>query len=242
MIEKFRKKTEHMNRQEKVQYIIDYYKVPIIAAAVVILLIIGIAWQLLFNNQKTVYSFAIINEEMNIQSDSQLKESLTKWLGLNPRKAEVAIDSTYNIPYIYDESGQLVNVDGSPAADYSTFEKYFLNLSHNTIDAAVMPEGFMEYCNGLDRSYYDITELFSEEALEPYKDRFCYGTDVNGESYVCGLYTDGTIFDASYFAKDAGEEMVKAYGKQVLAFPIGGKNPENNEAFLKWIFEENAIE
>lgn len=236
-----KKKTGHMSREEKVRYVWDYYKVPVLFLAAVIALILGVGWQLLFNNQKTVYNFAVVNEKMSVEGDIQLKESLSRWFGLDPRREEVTVDSGYNVPYIYNEDGQLVNVDGSPAADYSTFEKFFLNLSHNVIDAAVMPEGFLEYCNSLDRSYYDLTELFSQEELEPYKDRFCYGTDAYGEEYLCGLYTDGTIFDASYFAGSAGEELVKAYGKQVLVFPAGGQNPQYNVSFLKWVFEENAL-
>lgn len=235
-----KEKMSGMSRADKAVYIWDYYKVHILLLLAFIALIIGLCWQLLFNSQETVYHFAIINEEMNVEKDSALKTSLSDWLGLNPRTEEVMVDSNYNIPYLYNESSEPAYLDGTPASDFSTYEKYFLNLSKNVIDAAVMPESFMEYCNSLDRSYCDLTELFPEDVLLRYEERFCWGTDVNGEKYLCGLYTDGTVFDAGYFAQSADETLREAYGRQVLAFPVGGGHPENNEMFLRWVFENEA--
>ena len=230
-------KMASMSRQEKIVYILDYYKVHILIAALLIALLTGIIWQVVFNNQETVYQFAIINEEMNPQNDAVMMESLSEYFGLDDRREELFVDSSYNIPYIYNDQGQAVNIDGSLASDYSTYEKFFLNMSSNSIDAAVMPEGFMTYCNSLDRYYEDLTDIFSEEFLAQYEDRFCYSTDSSGEEYLCGLYTDGTVFDASYFARSAGEEMVEAYGRQVLAFPAGSQHTDRHEAFVQWIFE-----
>ena len=31
--------------------------------------------------------------------------------------------------------------------------------------------------------------------------------------------------------------MIEAYGKQVLAFPLGSKHTDRHEAFVQWIFE-----
>lgn len=232
-----KEKMASMNKKEKAAYIWDYYKVHILALAALLALFIGVLWQLIFNNQETVYHFAVVNEVMDVEKDEALKASLGSFLGIDSRREEVTVDSNYNIPYIYNDDGQLVYADGSPASDFSTHDKYFLNLSQNIIDAAVMPESFMAHCNSIERSYYDLTELFSEEVLEKYEDCFCYGTDADGNTYLCGLYTDGTIFDAAYFAADAGEDLRKACGRQVLAFPLGGENKENNEKFLEWIFE-----
>ena len=232
-----KEKMSSMNRQEKIAYIIDYYKVHILIGIALIALIIGVIWQVFFNNREVVYHFAIINEEMNTESDRQMMDSLTEYFDLNPRREEVTVDSMYNIPYMQNEEGVTVNLDGSPSSDHSTYEKFFLNMSVNAIDAAVMPESFMTYCNGLGRYYSDLRDIFSEDFLSRYEDRFCYSTDDTGEEYLCGLYTDGTVFDASYFARNAGEEMIEAYGKQVLAFPLGSKHTDRHEAFVQWVFE-----
>lgn len=236
-----KKKMAPMNRKEKAVYIFDYYKVQLLVLLALIALVIGVVYQVFFNNKETVYHFAVVNEDMDVEKDTALAASLGSLLEIDSRREQVTVDSNYNIPYMYNEEGQLVYMDGSPAADFSTHDKYFLNIANHVIDAAVMPESFMEHCNSIEKSYYDLTELFSETALAPYADRFCYGTAADGEKYLCGLYTDGTIFDAEHFAADAGEEIIAACGRQVLAFPLGGGHPENNEKFLKWVFRENKI-
>lgn len=237
-----KKKMASMGKKEKAAYILDYYKVHIFVLLAFIALVIGVIYQVFFNSKETVYHFAVINEEMDVKKDEALMKTLGDWLDIDSRHQEVTVDSNYNIPYMYNESGQLIYADGSLASDFSTHDKYFLNLSSHVIDAAVMPESFMEHCNSIERSYYDLTELFSEDVLAKYSDRFCYGTDADGKRYLCGLYTDGTIFDAAYFAADAGEDLIEACGRQVLAFPLYGRHPENNEKFLTWVFEKNAIE
>lgn len=235
-----KKKMAAMNKKEKAAYVLDYYKVHILVLLALIALLIGILYQIM-SHKETVYHFAIVNETMDVEKDEVLSASLASALNAGKRE-EVFVDSNYNIPYMYNEENQLVYMDGSPASDYSTHDKYFLNLANHVVDAAVMPESFMAHCNSIERSYYDLTALFSEAVLEKYSDRFYYGTDADGKEYLCGLYTDGTIFDAAYFAADAGEDLIEACGRQVLAFPLDGPNPENNEKFIEWVFGENAVE
>lgn len=231
-----RVKLSAMSGKERREYVWDYYKVHFLVLVLFMALLAGIIWQLLFNNQKTVYNFAIINEVMDVERDKQLMEALSGAWALDPRRKKTTIDSNYNIPYIYDDAtDQILYADGSPASDYTTYDKFFLNLSCGVVDAAVMPEGFLEYCNGLDQYFWNLEDILPGELLKTYAHRLCYATAPDGSSYPCGIYMDGTVFDAAYFAADAGTEAVKSFGCQVLVYAKTQKNKERNDAFLCFI-------
>ena len=233
-----KQKMSGMTRREKREYIFEYYKVHMLFLLLFVAVCAGILWQVLFNSQKTVYNFAIINQVMDVDRDKTIMASLEAAWTLDSRKEKAAVDSNYNIPFHYDEqTDQMLYADGSPASDYSTYDKFFLNLSGGVIDAAVMPEDFLTYCNGLDSYFYDLTEIFSEEFLNTFAGRFCYGTDLSGKQHLWGLYMDGTAFDAASFAADAGADVQEAYGRQVLVFPKTQKNGDRNQAFVEFLLE-----
>ncbi len=236
-----KKKMSKMAPREKREYILEYYKVHIGFLVLFVAAVAGILWQLIFNNQKAVYNFAIVNEIMDVERDKNMMEALSVFWALNPRSEKVVVDSNYNIPYLYDEqTDQMLYADGSPAADYSTYDKFFLNLSGGVIDAAVIPEDFLNYCNGLDTYFYDLELILPEDFLNTYSGRFCYGTDVWGEQHLFGLFMDGTDFDPAYFAASADKEVQEAYGRQVLVFPKTQKNGGRNEAFIRFLMEQHS--
>lgn len=234
-----KEKMRGMSRNEKWSYILAYYKLPI---GIALLLLYGTAlfiWNQIVHNEKTVYCVAIVNEEMDVERDRVLSGQLNRYLGLDEETQTTVIDSNYNIPYQFDDrTEQALYVDGSVSSDYSTYDKFFLNISTNSIQAAIMPEDFLEYCNGLGTCFTDLRDSLSEEGIEQYEERICYGTDENGIKYPCGIYTDGTIFDASYFAKHSDDSLMQAYGRQVLVFPDYNGIREQNEGFLKFVLEE----
>lgn len=232
-----KEKLKKMNRSEKVSYIWMYYKVPIFVILIVIAGTTGILWNIL-HNQETVYSLAIVNETMNMERDTELSEQLEQYFGLDQKKEKIVVDSNYNISYQFDDTtNQAVRLDGKQSSDYSTYEKFFLNLAYDEIDATVMPEGFLQYCNELEICFEDLRNTLSEETLQRYQERFCYQTNENGERYPCGIYMDGTVFDAAWFAKDQSKEVIESYGKQVLVFTENMDTSQKNELLVQYVLE-----
>lgn len=237
-----KEKLKNMNRSEKISYIWMYYKVHIIIVLIVIVGITGILWNQIFHNQETVYSLAIVNENMNMERDTELSEQLEQYFGLDQKKEKVVVDSNYNISYQFDDmTNQAVRLDGKQSSDYSTYDKFFLNLAYDEIYAAVMPEGFLEYCNGLEVRFADLRNTLSEETLQQYQERFCYQTGENGEQYPCGIYMDGTVFDAAWFAKDQEKEVIESYGKQVLVFVDNIDAGQKNELLVEYVLERLTV-
>ena len=155
---------------------------------------------------------------------------LEEYLGINPKKEKVMVDSNYNIAYVFDdETNKAVDMDGAEVTDFSTYEKYFLNIDNGMIDAAIIPESFMEYCASLELYYEDLEHILSEDKMNAYENRICYCADASGNTYAAGIYMDGTVFDPAFFAADKGEKMVQALGRQILVFPKTAKNKTYRE-------------
>lgn len=233
-----REKWHTLDRSQRLTYIWDYYKVHIGVCAIVLVGLAAFIWHLCFTNQEAVLNFAIVNEDMDTARDNQLARDLAGYLEINPKKEKVVVDSNYNIAYHYDdETNQAYYIDGTVASDFSTYEKYFLNLGSGTVDAAVIPEEFLEYCESVETYYSPVEQVLTEEQMQKYEDIVCCGTDASGNSYAAGLYTDGTIFDASYFAAESGDEIIAACGRQVLVFPKKSQHPEHRAALTSYVFE-----
>lgn len=117
-------------------YVFDYHKGKLIAAAAVILCAAGVIAGAA-THRDTVFNLAIVNQKADLNADAETDRALLEYFGANPDRARVNVDSSYQIVW---------GADAPDNADYTDYEKFFLNLAHGEIDCAVVPEGFFDYC------------------------------------------------------------------------------------------------
>lgn len=219
---KEQEKMAEMSKEEKIDYIIEYYKFHILG---IVFLIIAISWtfyHFVLDNKEEGFNCAMVN--CAIEGDSlSLSDDLTEYMGYNPKKITAYFDPDYQIAY--------PGVDNR-AADNSFYEKFFLNIRSGVLDAAIMPKSYMEYCNTVGHPFYDVYDVLNEEQIEKYEADFLTGKDDEGNEYTCGI----DISELPFFEEMGIEEVEANAGEPlVLTFPYGGKHLEESSKFLTYL-------
>lgn len=209
-----------MTGREKWDYILTYYRAWLLTIVLVIAAAAGTAYHFVFNNAKCEFSCALVNGYME-KGDVAFSEELDEYFGFQSRKEYAYFDTAYQIAY--------PGVDNE-AADTSFYEKFFLNIRTGSLDVAIVPESFLEYCNTVERVFYDVTEVLSEEQLKTWEPYFVTGKDEEGNEYICGIDISHLKFlqeeNISFVNDNAGEKVI-------LTFPCNSEHRENCQKFLE---------
>lgn len=222
-----KEKTAEMTKEQKINYIIEYYLAFIIGAFVLVIAIVWLVFHFVADDKEEGFNCALVN--CAVEGNSiELSDEMTKFFGYDPKEKEAYFDIDYQIAY--------PGVDNE-AADNSFYEKFFLNIRMEVLDAVIMPQSFMEYCNTVGHPFYDVYDVLSEEQIKTYEPYFLKGKDEEGNEYTCGI-----DISKSEFFDEMGIYGVKANEKEplVLAFAYGGKHLEESREFLNYLetFEE----
>lgn len=153
---RFRTEKEKMNRmqkKERVQYITTYYRGVILS--LVLLTIVGV---IMINGakeekQQDVLRVVVVNSYHdnglnNKEIGGLLLEDLAECGLQRSEHADVFYDTDYQIAYSADGKDYIGTA--SNAGDY---DKFFLNIRSGRIDAAIVPESFLSYCDALEDVY-----------------------------------------------------------------------------------------
>ncbi|MDE6432924.1 MAG: hypothetical protein K2L07_01695 [Lachnospiraceae bacterium] len=222
-----KEKMEEMTKEQKINYVVEYYLVFIIGAVLLLIAVIWFIFHFAFGNKEQGFNCALVN--CAVEGNSiELSDGLTEFFGYNPKKKEAYFDPGYQIAY--------PGVDNE-AADNSFYEKFFLNIRVGVLDAAIMPQSFMEYCNTVGHPFYDVYDVLSEEQIKTYEPCFLKGKDEDEKEYTCGI----DISKLKFFDKMGIYEVEANEGEPlVLTFTYGGMNLEESRRFLDYLetFEE----
>lgn len=206
--------------REKWDYILTYYRAWLLTIVLVIAAAAGAACHFVFNNAKCGFSCVLVNGYME-KGDTVFSEELDDYFAFQPRKEYAYFDTEYQIAYPGVEN---------EAADTSFYEKFFLNIRTGSLDAAIVPESFLEYCNTVERVSYDVAEVLSQEQLKVWEPYFVTGKDEEGNEYTCGIDISHLEFleeeNITFVNGNAGEAVI-------LTFPCNGQHKEKCQEFLE---------
>lgn len=224
-----KEKTAQMTKEEKINYIIEYYLAFIIGAVLLLIAVIWLIFHFAFDEKEEGFNCALVNCAVE-ENSLELSDELTEFFGYEPKKKEAYFDIDYQIAY--------PGVDNE-AADNSFYEKFFLNIRMEVLDAVIMPQSFMEYCNTVGHPFYDVYDVLDAEQIKTYEPYFIKGKDEEGKEYTCGI----DISKLKFF-DEMGIQEVKANAEEplVLSFAYGGKHLKESRSFLKFLetFEKQA--
>lgn len=130
-----RVKTEGMSKEQKVEYICNYYWYHILIGCVLLGLVFLLIYHVGWGDRRKEFSCVIVNQEIDFARDKEIAKGFGTFCRLDER--EILVDSDYQISY---EDKELEGVNES------SYEKFFFNWSAGEIDAMIMPESFYEYC------------------------------------------------------------------------------------------------
>lgn len=213
-------KTRNMDRDAKVEYIMNYYWYHILLGVLMMgLLILGI-YHVTWGRKKIDFSMVIVNQEINYARDESIQNAFAEFSGLSPK--HVQVDSDYMISY------DGVRLEG---INESSFEKFFFGWSAGSMDAVVMPESFYRYCKEQNGRFVELEELLEAAGAEAKADALRKQKKMflreNGS--CMGVYVEETGL-SEYFIHDEQDPYV-------LVFPTDLKNKGAAGKFLEYALE-----
>lgn len=164
-IQDIREKTADMDREQKFQYIANYYWYHILTGLLLAGLVILFIYHILWGDRTKEFTCVIVNQAIDYERDQKLAQQFAAYSGM--KKKEALIDSDYQISY---GDRQLESVKES------SYEKFFFNWQAGEIDAMVMPESFYEFCRRQGGVFTDekipvgetrIGDMLTEEEDDP---------------------------------------------------------------------------
>ena len=201
---------------KKLIYYWDYYKIH----CIVIILsacMFGTILHGIVTRKETVLSVAFINAFPNVE-DELLMQDFENWLGLNPKKQQVLIDSTY---YINDNSS-------SPYAD--TYEqKFSANAMAGEFDVVLADITKFDFY-GNQGFFLDLSVVLSAEELTQYKDRLYY-VDVPDDENDIKVPVGIKIDCANRICETSSYPNTEAY----FGITTGAKNIETALSYLTYL-------
>ena len=145
---------------KKLEYFWDYYKIHVMVT-VFLACMFGSILHTIVSQKETLLSIALINAFPNTE-DELLMEDFETYLGLNRKKQQVLIDSTY---YLDDDST-------SPyATTYS--QKFSTNAMAGKLDVVLADSHNFEFY-GNQGFFQDLSLILSKEMLDRYQDSLYY--------------------------------------------------------------------
>ena len=210
---------EKLNDQpfsKKLEYFWDYYKVHTIIT-VFLACMFGSILHSIITQKETVLSIAYINAFPNIE-DEIFIEDFEAYLGLNLKKQQVVLDSTY---YIDDTST-------SPyAATYS--QKFSTNAMAGKLDV-VLADGTNFDFYGNQGFFQNLNLILPPEILEKYTDKLYYAdlpTDETDQKVPIGIKID----QAKKIRETSSYPKTDAY----FGFVAGSNYVDNALAYLNYL-------
>ena len=145
---------------KKMEYFWDYYKIHVMIT-VFLACMFGSILHTIVSQKETLLSIALINAFPNAE-DEFLMEDFENYLGLNSKKQQVLIDSTY---YLDDDST-------SPyATTYS--QKFSTNAMAGKLDVVLADSRNFEFY-GNQGFFQDLSLILPKELLDMYQDSLYY--------------------------------------------------------------------
>ena len=217
------RKWPEMNRQQKIQYLKDYYLFP--AAVVVILaaVVISLIWHVARPRSENLLYAAVIDESLDEKKLEQATEDISELLGADGKKKTVQIDDSFYIKdgaldklqvYLHSQQIDVVILDKELFEEYAGYG-YFESLDEVTMEDLEKKYGeAYQYAAG----YKDDEEVSFEDHETGQGEVKPYGIILKG---------DNRFTEMSQYIKDP-----------VFAVAEGTKNPENALKFLDQLLKQ----
>lgn len=152
-------KMKNQSLSKKIEYFWYYYKLHTIIV-VLLVCILGNIFYSIATRKETILSIAYINASPDIEY-ATLAYNFENYLGINNKKYQVTIDSTY---YINDD---FTNIYG---------QKFSTNAMAGMLDVVLADESTFDFYSK-QGFFQDLTNILSKDDLENYQNNLYY-TDI----------------------------------------------------------------
>lgn len=212
-----------MDRQQKIQYLKDYYLLPAVGVILLIAVAVSLIWHVARPRTENLLYAAVIDESLDEKKLAQVTADMSNLLGADGKRKTVQIDDSF-----YVKDGAL--------------DKLQVYLHSQQIDVVILDRELFEEYAGY--GYFESLDEVTEEDLEKkYGESYQYAAgykeddEVSFEDYETG---QGEVkpYGISLSGDNRFTEMSEYIKDPVFAVAVGTKNPENALKFLEYLMEE----
>lgn len=216
------RKWPEMDRQQKIQYLKDYYLFPSAVVLVLIAAAVSLIWHVAGPRTENLLYVAVINESLDEKKLAQATEDMSNLLGADGKRKNVQIDDSF---YIKD----------------GALDKLQVYLHSRQIDAVILDRMLFEEYAGY--GYFEsLDEVTDEELEKKYGEAYQYAAgykeadEISFEDHETG---QGEVkpYGISLSGDNRFMEMSEYIKDPVFAVAAGSKNPENALKFLDYLMD-----
>ncbi len=182
-----RNKIKNMSVKDKLWYIWEYYKIPIIIAVVSVILISSIGSAVYNNRFETALSCVILNSSPTGEADSvddYFNQGFRQYIDL---KEDAKIDVDYSMSPTFDESSM-------NEFTYAQLAKITAMISSKGLDVMIGKPDTIDHFGEMG-GFVDLKELLPADVYDKVKENLYFVTNQEtGEETACGLLIGGTDF------------------------------------------------
>lgn len=217
------RKWPEMDRQQKIQYLKDYYLLPAVGVILLIAVAVSLIWHVARPRTENLLYAAVIDESLDEKKLAQITADMSNLLGADGKRKTVQIDDSF-----YVKDGAL--------------DKLQVYLHSQQIDVVILDRELFEEYAGY--GYFESLDEVTEEDLEKkYGESYQYAAgykeddEVSFEDHETG---QGEVkpYGISLSGDNRFTEMSEYIKDPVFAVAVGTKNPENALKFLEYLMEE----
>ncbi len=222
-IEEIKEVTKDMSAIKKLQYIWQYYWIPISAVAFAVFMALYLGYHTFFTVKDNWFFLLITNTRENVGNDSQLWKDYAEFTGYDTR--EKKIDFNNNSYFDASTTGGMNN---------NYYQAFVAFVESKKLDAAIGGKDSM-LAIGASGRFLDLDLEACQSIKEKYEDRFLYCTPLDeeyGKDFVPVAIdlTDSKLM-TKYHVYAKGESCV-------LAISAYAPHMEAIEKFLDMVIEE----
>lgn len=216
-----KERLSRMTWEQKKEHIWEYYKIPIIAVAVLIAAVIGIVYMFRLNDYENVLYTVVTDggiQGMDKKED-RLTTEFTEYLGIDGKKERVYFDNNYTLTYTN-------SVDQDP---YISAEKIMTQIATGSIDAIITDKSNLRGFSTTDESaFIDITTCLTDEEFNKVSDYVIYYKLSDGTELPVAL-----DLTATRLVKDMGLSVKNP----CFAIVRSSTHIDNATAFIRYAFD-----
>ncbi|WP_124067025.1 hypothetical protein [Clostridium sp. E02] len=182
-----KKKLKDMTFKNKMWYIWEYYKIPIIGVIVTVSLAVSIGSAVLNNRHETALSCVILNSQSDSQQDlvgEYFDPGFRQYIEL-PEEVEIDVDHTMSLSFDESEMNEFT---------YAEMAKLSAMITSKELDVMIAKEDSIDHFGQMG-GFYDFKELLPPDVYDKVKDNLYLVTNQEtGETAAYGLKLTDTDF------------------------------------------------
>ena len=204
------------DRQSRIHFLWDYYKVPIIAAASIVLLFLFILSTNLKRSDVSLYAVLINNDSLLVECDDTVFDRLIEDSGLNLKGKSADINDRF-----------FLSMENNDNEDAETLQVLSAMFALDEIDLFVADKEHFDLF-GQESAFNDLSAVIPLELQQKHEDMLYRYKNSSGNTILGGiiLKEGSPLHEAGYY-----------HNEVILGMAANCGNPEAAEAVIKMLFK-----